>query len=102
MLRPQIQKPEPAWGDGVHNLKQIGGELADPDVHGDFPQTDGTDENIIRRVGNHASSTRCQLVVTVQKPEQGMSVEQQSHGSSPSMAAIRSAGVSSKSGGIRI
>jgi hypothetical protein len=59
------------------NLFYIGIEFANPQLHGDFPKGDSTDEDVVLRITDKTTRMVPELhVVVVQPPQQGMRIEE--------------------------
>ena len=74
-----IQPIEALTRQDRKNLFYIGIKFADPQLHGDFPKGDRTDEDVVLRIADKASRMIPELLVVVQPPQQGMRIEQQPH-----------------------
>src|SRR6266576_1788048 len=74
-----IQPVESLIRQDRNNLFYIGIKFTDPQLHGDFPKGDSTDEDVVCRIADKSTRMVPQLLVVVQPPQQSMRIEQQPH-----------------------
>ncbi|MET3616031.1 hypothetical protein ABID16_004380 [Rhizobium aquaticum] len=58
------------------NLFYIGIEFANPQLHGDFPKRDSTDEDVVLSIADKTTRMVPEFHVVVQPPQQGMRIEE--------------------------
>jgi hypothetical protein len=71
-----IQPIESLIRQDRNDLFYIGIEFANPELHGDFPKGDSTNEDVILRIADKTTRMVPELHVVVQPPQQGMRIEE--------------------------
>ncbi len=101
MCRADVERSKSLALDSVRDLLQVGFQLSDANLHGDFPERCHTDEDVVAGISEEIPCPRRKSVIVTQPPKKRMRVQEEPHSSSRSMAASTSAGSVSKSGAIR-
>src|SRR5664279_5593076 len=97
-----VEQGESLLLNRVRNLPDVGSQLSDACLHGNFPERYHTYHDVVAGVFKQFPRFPPKLAVVGQPPKQGVGVEEKLQPSSPSMAASTSAGSASKSGAIQI
>ena len=71
-----IQPIEPLIRQDRKNLVYIGIKFANPQLHGDFPKGDGTNEDVVPRIADKTTRMLPEFLVVIQPPQQGMRIEE--------------------------